>query len=109
MTALKPTLAAAFAALLAFSACGGGEDEGAGGPGRPGESSPSVVGGVVEEARFASEIEAVGTAYANEQTVLTAPVTERIERLYFDDGARVSQARSSRSYRAARNPPTWPP
>ena len=36
---------------------------------------------------FTDRIEAVGTARANEQVTLSAPVTERIERLYFDDGA----------------------
>jgi membrane fusion protein (multidrug efflux system) len=37
--------------------------------------------------RFVERIEAVGTAVANEQVTLTAPVTERIERLNFDDGS----------------------
>jgi len=36
---------------------------------------------------FTDRIEAVGTARANEQVTLSAPVTERIERLNFDDGA----------------------
>ncbi|MEE4351225.1 MAG: efflux RND transporter periplasmic adaptor subunit [Pacificimonas sp.] len=53
--------------------------------------SAVVVGGTVEMADFSSEIEAVGTAFANEQTVLTAPVTERIDRLYFTDGAAVDR------------------
>ena len=47
----------------------------------------------VEAARamtFADRIEAVGTARANEQVTLSAPVTERIVRLNFDDGAFVS-------------------
>lgn len=35
---------------------------------------------------FVDAIEAVGTARANEQVTLSAPVTERIERLAFDDG-----------------------
>lgn len=35
---------------------------------------------------FVDAIEAVGTARANEQVTLAAPVTERIERLAFDDG-----------------------
>lgn len=90
MTALKAVFIFASVLLFALSGCGG-SDDGPGGPGGAGESSPTVVGGVVEQARFASEIEAVGTAYANEQTVLTAPVTERIEQLYFDDGERVSE------------------
>jgi membrane fusion protein (multidrug efflux system) len=36
---------------------------------------------------FVDRIEAVGTARANEQVTLSAPVTERIVRLNFDDGA----------------------
>jgi membrane fusion protein (multidrug efflux system) len=81
-------LTALLAGLLA--ACGSG-DEGAGGFGGPGGPAPSVVGGRVGVERFSSSIEAVGTAFANEQTVLTAPVTERIERLYFTDGERVGE------------------
>jgi membrane fusion protein (multidrug efflux system) len=38
---------------------------------------------------FVDRIEAVGTARANEQVTLSAPVTERIVRLNFDDGAYV--------------------
>lgn len=37
--------------------------------------------------RFVERVEAVGTALANEQVTLSAPVTERIIRLGFDDGA----------------------
>jgi membrane fusion protein (multidrug efflux system) len=37
--------------------------------------------------RFVEKIDAVGTAVANEQVTLAAPVTERIVRLNFDDGA----------------------
>jgi membrane fusion protein, multidrug efflux system len=36
--------------------------------------------------RFVDRIEAVGTAFANEQVTLAAPVTERIVSLNFDDG-----------------------
>lgn len=36
---------------------------------------------------FTDRIEAVGTARANEQVTLSAPVTERIVRLNFDDGS----------------------
>lgn len=35
---------------------------------------------------FIDRIEAVGTARANEQVTLAAPVTERIEHLFFEDG-----------------------
>src|SRR5690606_30461221 len=40
---------------------------------------------------FVERIDAVGTARANEQVTLTAPVTQRIEKLNFDDGAFVSR------------------
>ncbi|QTD54450.1 efflux RND transporter periplasmic adaptor subunit [Parasphingorhabdus cellanae] len=68
--------------LLALAACGGADGQG---DGRGGV--PTVVGGTVTQAEFVSEIEAVGTAFANEQTVITSPVTERIERIGFADGA----------------------
>lgn len=69
--------------LIALAACSGGVDEQGGGRG----GAPTVVGGTVSQAEFANVIEAVGTAFANEQTVLTSPVTERIERIGFGDGA----------------------
>ncbi|MGB3721398.1 MAG: efflux RND transporter periplasmic adaptor subunit [Pacificimonas sp.] len=72
--------------LLTLSACGGGDEAGGG---RGGDRVPTAVGGYVTEARFSDSIEAVGTAFAEEQTVLTAPVTERIERINFSDGAEV--------------------
>jgi membrane fusion protein (multidrug efflux system) len=79
---------AAFGALIfALSACG--QQDGAQMESQ--ESAPAVVGVYVERAEFNQSIEAVGTAYANEQTVLTAPVTERIERLFFDDGAEIAK------------------
>ncbi|HYE27320.1 MAG TPA: efflux RND transporter periplasmic adaptor subunit [Allosphingosinicella sp.] len=65
------------------AACGPGGDGEAKGKSRP----PPVV--KVEPAttiRFVETIEAVGTARANEQVTLSAPVTERLVRLGFDDG-----------------------
>lgn len=72
------------AALLA--ACGGG-DAGQ----QKGQGAPLVTLATVQPARFVERIEAVGTARANEQVTLTAPVTQRIERLNFDDGAYVGR------------------
>jgi membrane fusion protein (multidrug efflux system) len=72
----------ALAALALLAACGkGGPDE------KGGKRPPPVVR--VEPAstmRFVDTIEAVGTASANEQVTLAAPVTERLLRLGFDDG-----------------------
>jgi membrane fusion protein (multidrug efflux system) len=39
--------------------------------------------------RFVDVIEAVGTARANEQVTIASPVTERLERVLFDDGMAV--------------------
>lgn len=47
---------------------------------------PLVRAAAVGSAQFVDRIEAVGTARANEQVTLSAPVTERIRKLNFDDG-----------------------
>lgn len=70
--------------LTILTACNSQAD---GRNGGPGGGTPTVVGGTVTQAEFVSEIEAVGTAFANEQTVLTSPVTERIENIAFSDGS----------------------
>ncbi|MEO0499671.1 MAG: efflux RND transporter periplasmic adaptor subunit [Pseudomonadota bacterium] len=94
---LTPILA--LFALIACSDAGGS----AGGRGDPG--APTVVGGHVTEHEFSSAIEGVGTAFAKEQTVITSPVTERIERLGFSDGDTVRRgdviARLSRGEESA--------
>ncbi|MGB7404723.1 MAG: efflux RND transporter periplasmic adaptor subunit [Pacificimonas sp.] len=72
--------------LFALAAC---EGEDGGGRGGFGDRAATVVGGYVTEAEFSDSIEAVGTAFADEETVLTAPVTERIERINFSDGEMV--------------------
>jgi len=70
----------AFSALLA--ACGAsGEEKGRDRP------PPLVKAEPATTMRFVERIEAVGTAVANEQVTLSAPVTERIVRLNFDDGS----------------------
>jgi membrane fusion protein, multidrug efflux system len=74
---LIPLAAAAF-----LAACGGGEVNG--GRDRP---APLVVAEPAATMRFVDAIEAVGTAMATEQVTLSAPVTERIVRLNFDDGS----------------------
>jgi membrane fusion protein (multidrug efflux system) len=74
------------AALTGVAACGGGGGEGGKEKNRP---PPLVKVEPATAMRFVDAIEAVGTANANEQVTLTAPVTERIVRLGFDDGAYV--------------------
>jgi membrane fusion protein (multidrug efflux system) len=71
------------ALLAALAACGGGDDGDAKGKSRP---TPVVKVEPATTMRFVEAIEAVGTASANEQVTLTAPVTERVLRLGFDDG-----------------------
>lgn len=68
-------------ALLA-AACGGGDEKG--GRDRP---PPLVRAESASTMRFVDTIDAIGTAVANEQVTLSAPVTERIVRLNFDDGS----------------------
>lgn len=72
------------AAMLA--SCGGGDATQ-----KKGREAPLVTVAAVQSTRFVERIDAVGTARANEQVTLTAPVTERILRLNFEDGAYVSR------------------
>lgn len=73
------------AALLLLSACGGPEG---GDRERP---PPLVTASSVQSARFVERVESVGTANANESVTVSAPVTERVVRLGFDDGDYVSR------------------
>jgi membrane fusion protein, multidrug efflux system len=66
--------------LAALAACGGGQDKAKARP------TPVVKVEPTSTIRFVETIEAVGTARANEQVTLSAPVTERLVRLGFDDG-----------------------
>jgi membrane fusion protein (multidrug efflux system) len=66
-------------ALLA--ACGSGQGK------ERGKQAPLVRAEAAAPMVFVDRIEAVGTARANEQVTISAPVTERIVRLNFDDGA----------------------
>jgi membrane fusion protein (multidrug efflux system) len=70
--------------LVLAAACGDGDAKGKGG--RP---TPVVKAEPATTIRFVETIEAVGTARANEQVTLSAPVTERLVRLGFDDGSHV--------------------
>lgn len=68
--------------LVLLAACGGKAEQ----PRRP----PALVEvEAVATGQFSDTIEAVGTALANEQVVLAAPVTERITSINFADGGYV--------------------
>lgn len=56
-----------------------------------GREAPLVSAEPVRNVRFVERIEAVGSARANEQVTLAAPLTERITRLNFEDGAFVQR------------------
>ncbi|MBX3595758.1 efflux RND transporter periplasmic adaptor subunit [Sphingomonas sp.] len=70
------------ASATALAGCNGG-----GAAQKKERDAPLVTLAPVQSARFVERIDAVGTARANEQVTLSAPVTERIVRLNFDDGA----------------------
>lgn len=67
---------------LLLAACGGGND-------RRGGGEPVVGAETVSRQRFTDQIDAIGTAFANEQVILSAPVTERVVQLNFADGGYV--------------------
>lgn len=73
-------------ALAILSGCGSSEAQT-----KTGGGPPLVTAARVGAHRFVERIDAVGTARANEQVTLTAPVTERIERLNFRDGEYVGR------------------
>lgn len=66
---------------LSLAACSGGDAK------QRDREPPLVKAEAATMMSFADRIEAVGTARANEQVTLAAPVTERIVRLNFDDGS----------------------
>jgi membrane fusion protein (multidrug efflux system) len=78
-------------ALLALAACGNAGGQGKAGRDRP---PPLVKVEPASTMRFVERVEAVGNARANEQVTVSAPVTERIVRLNFDDGAFVNKGQT---------------
>jgi membrane fusion protein (multidrug efflux system) len=100
MLALVPALS------LLLGGCGMGSGH------RKPESAPPLVAAALPTPHvFVERIDAVGTARANEQVTLASSVTERIEKLYFDDGgfvqkgqivARLAQGQQQASLDAAR-------
>lgn len=67
--------------IAAAAACGSGGDK------ARDKQPPLVKAEPARTMRFVDRIEAVGTAIANEQVTLSAPVTARIVGLNFDDGS----------------------
>lgn len=77
---------ACLAGVVLASACSGkGQGE------RKKPPAPLVVAVTPVRHRFVDVIEAVGTARANEQVTIASPVTERLERVLFDDGMAVGK------------------
>ena len=76
-------------AATSLAACDRGDSKS--GPGGGARKPPTVVVQPVGTFRFSDRIEAVGTAYAQESTILTSTVTERITRLRFRDGETVKK------------------
>jgi membrane fusion protein (multidrug efflux system) len=74
--------------LALLSACGRAGDDARGGKDGP-RPAPLVKAEPATTMRFTERVEAVGNANANEQVTLSANVTERIQRLNFDDGGYV--------------------
>lgn len=70
-----------------FLATGCGSDSGE----RKKPPPPLVAAAVPVRHRFVDVIEAVGTARANEQVTISSPVTERLERVLFEDGMAVGK------------------
>ncbi|MDO6414790.1 efflux RND transporter periplasmic adaptor subunit [Sphingomonas sp. BIUV-7] len=78
--AARPALGLGLLALV--GACGKGASA-------PKKQAPLVTATTPSAHTFIDRVEAVGTARANEQVTLAAPVTERIDRLFFNDGGYV--------------------
>ena len=70
---------------LALAACGG---DGAAGAGRPAAAATVTTAGVAEEA-WSDTIDALGTVAARESIMVTAKVSETVERVHFESGDHV--------------------
>jgi membrane fusion protein (multidrug efflux system) len=55
------------------------------------EQTPPVIAGEVKRRALVDRIEAIGTTFANESVTLTAPVTELIQSVNFEDGEKVKR------------------
>ncbi len=74
---------AALAALALLTGCGNGDAQ------KKKNPAPLVTASPVQRHLFINMIEAVGTAKANEQVTIASAVTERVDRVLFDDGMAV--------------------
>ncbi|SCW39139.1 membrane fusion protein, multidrug efflux system [Sphingobium faniae] len=83
-SAMRFPLALFLCLSLALAGCGENQEA------KP-LSAALVEAAPIGSATFSSNVEAVGTALANEQVVLSAPVTQRITALNFKDGGYVKQ------------------
>lgn len=81
--------AVAFALILAGCGAAPAPTAGAGGRGGPGAAPLSVVTALPQRVPLGVEIEAVGTALANESVEITAKVSNRIEAIRFTEGQKV--------------------
>lgn len=88
-----PRLALASLLLLAHLAACGGDDAPAANPAAAmgGERATPVVVAQLHREEFSEQIEALGTALANESVVITAQVTEKVQRVLFQDGQAVAK------------------
>ncbi len=82
-------IAMALAALPLLLACSGDAKTPAG-PGRPGGAAPTpVILASVVQREWSDQIEALGTARANESVTLTAKVSDTVREVHFEDGDQV--------------------
>jgi len=84
-----PVLLACAGVLLMAGCRGGGEGGAKAAPGAPGSRPVSVVLDAVREESFPYEIEALGTANANEAVTITSKVSNRVTAIRFEEGQQV--------------------
>ena len=96
--ATLPSLLALFLALVLLAGCGNNESsaaperagQGTGGPGAGGPGQPvRVVTEAARDEEFVNEIEALGTARANEAVDITSKVSNLVTRIQFREGQQV--------------------
>ena len=78
----RPALAVLASAALFLAACGGNEAAGGGGPG----GDVTVTTALVAEQPWSDTIDALGTVAARESVVVTAKVSETVDRVHYESG-----------------------